>query len=78
MSRTKRLTQIGWFIARHAGTLTALGAMLIGDALAGQETAEARDNAKIAYDALGTMVQDLNALRLGLSPIANIEDVGPD
>ncbi len=78
MTRAKRLTQIGWLVTRHGASMTALGAMLVGDAIKGQTTAEAKSNAKIAYDALGQIVKGLQEVRLGLSPIANIEDVGPD
>lgn len=80
-SRSKRLIQIGWLVTRHAGSMTAIGAMLIGDAIEGQTSDEARDNARIAYDTLGSIIQGLQQVRLGLMPIAGVDiskpDVGP-
>lgn len=71
-SRSARITRIGFLTLQTSGSLNALACMLIADAQEGQTSEEAQDNAKIAYDNIGHIIQGLQEVRLGLSPIAGI------
>lgn len=74
--RNERMEKIGWMITRHGGSMTALGAMLIGDAKFAPGDAE--QNAETSYGVLSSIMQDLQKLRLGLAPIAGIDLAKPE